>query len=155
MSDMAKINFYENFLDNNDIEIARQMCDEMIDLYGIPCILYRYDGSETELHPFYGDAGTKKLDNFIKIPTFFYCNYQNFQQTLYSYGQAMSQGTKLEGVMKFDLAPKNGDMLFFIRKYDDDIAKFEITNSSLYKNICYQTDIAIAFFDNANSGNVR
>ncbi len=151
---MAKINFYENFLDTNDIEVLRELSDERIELFGIPCMLYKYVGSEVELDSLYGDFGSKAIENFQEIPTFYYCEYQNLQQILYSYGHATDKTTHFRGMMRLSDTPKNGDLVFFIRKLDDDIIRCEITNCALYKNICYLVDITITMFDSKKTGSI-
>ena len=153
-SQESKLNFYDNYLDSFDIDILKAQCDEKIDLFGFPCILYKYKETEVELDSFYGDAGSIILDNYNKKPTHFYSEYKNLQQILYSYGQTINRNTTFNGMMKFEDHPRNGDYVYFIRKFDDDIIKCEITNCALYKNICYLVDIAITMFDTKKAGNI-
>lgn len=153
-SQTSKLNFYENFLDSNDIDLLREQSNERIELYGFPCILLKYEGSGVELDSLYGDIGSKQLESFKEKKTFYYCEYQNLQEILYSYGQSINQSTNFKGMMKVDDHPKNGDLIYFIRRLDDDIIKCEITNCALYKNICYLVDITITMYDLKSAGNV-
>ncbi|NCD06866.1 MAG: hypothetical protein EOL97_12165 [Spirochaetia bacterium] len=153
-SQANKLNFYENFLDSNDIDVLKELNDERIELYGYPCILLKYEGSGVELDSLYGDIGSKQLETFKEKKTFYYCDYKNLQELLYSYGLSINQATNFNGMMKLEDNPKNGDLIYFIRRLDDDIIKCEITNCALYKNICYLVDITITMYDLKSAGNV-
>jgi hypothetical protein len=62
-------NFIASTYDSLDLDTLRQMSDELIDLYGYPCIYRKYMGPDMLNHPLYKDrlTSTNNIDKYYYL----------------------------------------------------------------------------------------
>lgn len=152
---MAEINFNEIFHQLEDKPLLREYVNEIIELYGIPCRLYRWEGIQTALDPLYQDSPTvyhKDDDLYHVINTYVYVDYNRFNEVLRAYGHGIEPETTIYGVMKFDDHPNEDDIVELKLPYDDRFYKFQLGSTDVHRDICYSVVLNIYHQDREESG---
>ena len=126
------------------------MANEVVELYGFPCTLRKWNGFQTSLDPLYQDISTLDESNeelFDYKKTHVYIDYNRFDQVLSSWGMSMTENTTLESMMKLDDEPKEDDIVEILYPYDGIKYKFKIGSADKHKDICYRVVLNIYYTD--------
>lgn len=141
-------NFLESFHDTHDKSMIKNMTNEMIDLYGQPCLLLKRDNENNiDDDPLYNDSLSITKRFYDRIPARVYIDYKNFAEILYAWGHTRLQNEHLYGVMKYDFHPDEGDVIVFTRPYDGKMYTFELTSTDDWKEICYNVVLTVIYLD--------
>lgn len=147
---MTDINFLTLFHDRLDKCTLIEMANEVIDLYGFPCVLRKWNGFQTSLDPLYQDISTLDESNeelFDYKKTNVYIDYNRFDQVLSSWGMSMTENTTLESMMKLADEPAEDDIVEILYPYDGKKYKFKIGSADKHKDICYRVVLNIYYTD--------
>lgn len=146
---MADINFLNIFHNNNlDKEVLIKMTNEVIELYGFPCVLKRWNGIQPALDPMYQDSPVNYENDeslYTKINTHVYIDYNRFNSVLHAYGLAIEGETTVNGMMKLEDEPKEDDVIELKLPYDEKLYKFKIGSTDVHKDICYSVVLDIHY----------
>lgn len=144
---MATINFLDIFHNKNqDKDTLISMTNEVIELYGFPCVLKRWVGSQELLDPLYQDAPSVFDDDpslYECINTHVYVEYNRFNAVLQASGLGMETDTSIPGTMKLVDAPKEDDLIEIRLPYDKQLYKFRLGSTDVHKDICYSVILNI------------
>lgn len=144
---MANINFLDIFHNKNqDKDTLISMTNEVIELYGFPCVLRRWVGSQTLLDPLYQDTPSVFDDDeslYERINTHVYVEYNRFNAVLQAYGLGVEAETSIQGTMKLIDAPKEDDLIDIRLPYDNQLYKFRLGSTDIHKDICYSVILNI------------
>jgi len=143
---MPDINFLEIFHLNQDKPTLISMTNELVELYGFPCELRRWNGIQPVLDPLYQDSPTifnSDEDLYDIINTYVYVDYNRFSSVLSAYGYALNGETTINGVMKLEDEPKADDIIKFKLPYDEKLPMFKLGLANIHKDICYNVVLDI------------
>ena len=141
------INFLDILWTNRDRQTLIDMTDEMIEMYGFQCTLYRYIGANASLgDPLYQDSLSildRRHDLYEKKETWIYIDYNRFNETLHSYGLCLDENTSLEANMKLSDAPKEDDIIDIKLPYDHIFHRFKVGSSDIHEDIVYHITLNV------------
>ena len=126
------------------------MANEVVELYGFPCTLRKWNGFQTSLDPLYQDISTLDESNeelFDYKKTHVYIDYNRFDRVLSSWGMSMTENTTLESMIKLDDEPAEDDIVEILQPYHGKKYKFKIGSADKHKDICYRVVLNIYYTD--------
>lgn len=144
-------NQVNNYWNNNDKEYITGRVNEMVNLYGLPCIHFsRMDTIYNVTDPLYDDIKSKHAMNeefFEAKETRFYTDQKVFMNALSGIGEVTEENSNILVTMKFEDQPKIGDYIQLILPFSGTKYTFLINNSTNYYDICFSCHLIVAEFD--------
>jgi len=145
--------FLDQFLLRSEDNLLQKMTEEIIKLYGWPCIHYSFLGNKVHLDGLYGDAPTKFYDDdtiYKKIDSKVYIDWKQFNTILNGEGTRSDESVYLDGFMALDTNPKEDDLLSFVYMLDGKRYTFKLGSTEIYKNVCYMVTMVVYDSDLGN-----
>ena len=139
-------NFIASTFDSLDIDTLKGMTDEIIDLYGYPCIYKRYNGPSMINHPLYHDrlTSTYNVDKFVEeFETRVYIENKHFVPQLMAHGYALNVETPITAFMKLSDNVRPEDLVTLLYKHEAQRYTFQINSATNWKNICYNCVLSV------------
>ena len=150
-------NQISNYWNHNDKEYLTLRVNEMVNIYGFPCIHFsRMNSIYNVTDPLYDDIKSKHAMNdefFEGKETRFYTDQKVFMNALTGIGQVIEENSHLIVTMKFEDHPKIGDFIQLILPHSGTKYSFLINNATNYNDICYSCHLIVAEFDYNISNN--
>lgn len=150
---MSELNFLEIFHNEHDKLLLTGMTDEIISLYGFPCIHKKWAGIQTVLDPLYDDLPSmhqKDEDLYEFCQTYVYVDYNRFNEILYAYGHGMQKDLSINGMMKLKDSPKEDDLVTIKLPYDEKYLTFRLGSTDVHRDICYSVVLNVSHFEQKN-----
>lgn len=147
---IPEFSFLDNYLYKSESSVHRNMVEEIISMYGWPCIHYRFLGNKLALDPLYGDAPTHLINDetvYEKINTKVYIEWKQFNQILTQSGAQHDNNIYLDGIMKLNDSPKEDDILSFLYPLDGNTYNFRLSTTDVFKDICYRVYMLVYLKD--------
>lgn len=147
------VNFIQTFHDKNDKEQLITYVDELISMYGYPCILRHFTGNKiTSIDPLYQDNMSnveinRNSEDYQNIETYVYIDYKMLDDTLKSYGLALTNGTSLDGIMSLDTNVYEDDIVQILYPMNDITYTFKVGSVEIDKDICYKVVLNVYIQD--------
>lgn len=155
---MPDINFLTLFHDREDKSTLRKLNDEVIELYGFPCVLRKWNGIQSNLDSLYNDMGTINESDpnlFDYVNTFVHIDYARFDKVLNSYGLALTENTSLEAMMRLRDKPAEDDIVEITYPYDNKTYRFKIGSADIHKDICYRVVLNVYYTEQSERKDLR
>jgi hypothetical protein len=144
------INFIESTWDSLDLETLKSMTDELIDLYGYPCIYHKYVGPDMINHPLYKDRPTSSnnIEKYIEHhETKVLLENKHFVPQLLAQGYSLNAETVVNAIMKFDDNPDVEDIVTLLYLHEANRYNFQINSATNWKNICWNVVLSVYLRD--------
>lgn len=139
-------NFIASTYDSLDLDTLRQMSDELIDLYGYPCIYRKYMGPDMLNHPLYKDrlTSTNNIDKYYyQYETRVLLENKHFVPQLLGYGYGFNVETTVNAFMKLNDDIAVEDLVTLLYQHEARRYTFQINSATNWKNICYNIVLSV------------
>lgn len=139
-------NFISSTYDSLDLDTLRGMTNELIDLYGYPCIYRRYNGPDMINHPLYKDrlTSTNNIDKYItQFETRVLLENKHFVPQLLSQGYALNPETTINAFMKLEDNIGVEDLITLLYQHEAKRYTFQINSATIWKNLCYNMVLSV------------
>ena len=146
MESNSNFNFIASAYDSLDIDTLKSMTNEIIDLYGYPCILTRYTGSKSTNHPLYRDRLTSTYNNdklTKNNETRVFIENKHFIPQLMAYGYALNVETTVNAFMKLEDDVKPEDLVTLLYKHEAQRYTFQVNSASIWKSVCFNIVLSV------------
>lgn len=150
------INFIESTYDSLDLDTLRGMTNEIIDMYGYPCIYRKYIGPDMLNHPLYKDrlTSTNNIDEYIyEYETKVLLENKHFVPQLLGQGYALNAETTLNAFMKLEDDINVEDLVTLLYQHEARRYTFQINSATNWKNICYNMVLSVYVKDDLRNVN--
>ena len=148
--EISNFNFIASTFDSLDLDTLKSMTDEIIDLYGFPCIYTRYTGPDMINHPLYKDrlTSTYNVDNLVNtFETRVFIESKHFVPQLMGAGYSLNVETPITAFMHFDDNAKVEDLVTLLYKHEAQRYTFQINSATNWKNICWNCTLSVLVKD--------
>ena len=147
------INLITELWDSLDIDTYKSMTDELICVYGFPCILHKFKGQDYLHHPLYKDrlTSTDNVEQFTtQKETYVLLENKHFIPQLLGQGYSLNPETTITAFMRLedDISPE--DIITLQYKHEAQRYNFQINMATIWKNICYNMVLSVYLKDNMN-----
>lgn len=154
---MFDFNQFSNYHNKNDRDYIITRVNEMVNIYGLPCIHFsRKETIHNVTDPLYDDIKSKHAMNeefFEANETRFYTDLKVFMNALSGIGETVEQNSNITVTMKFEDNPQIGDYIQLILPWSGTKYSFLINNSTNWNDICFSCTLIVAEFDYSISNN--
>lgn len=143
---MNSLNFISSTFDSLDFDTLRSMTNEVIDLYGYPCIYRKYNGPDMLNHPLYKDrlTSTNNIDEYIQeYETRVLLENKHFIPTLMGQGYALNVETTINAFMKLEDNVNVEDLITLLYQHEARRYTFQINSATNWKNLCYNVVLSV------------
>lgn len=150
----GNFNFISSVYDSLDLDTLRGMTDEVIDLYGFPCIYTRYTGPDMANHPLYKDrlTSTYNVDKFTdNFETRVYIEDKHFVPQLMGLGYALNVETTLTAFMKLSDEVRPEDLVTLLYAHEAQRYTFQINSATNWKRLCWSLTLSVFVTDNVTA----
>lgn len=139
-------NFISSTFDSSDFDTLRGMTDEVIDLYGYPCIYKKFVGPDMVNHPLYKDrlTSTNNVDRFMtEVETHVLIENKHFVPQLLAHGYALNVETPVNAFMKLsdDVSPE--DLVTLLYPHEAARYTFQVNSATIWKRLCYNVVLSV------------
>lgn len=139
-------NFISSTYNSLDYDTLRSMTDEIIDLYGYPCIYKQYVGPDMLNHPLYKDrlTSTNNIDKYmLEKETRVLLENKHFVPSLYGQGFALNTETTVNAFMKLEDNVAVEDLVTLLYQHEAKRYTFQINSATNWKNLCYNIVLSV------------
>jgi hypothetical protein len=129
------------------------MTDELIDMYGHPCIYHKYIGPDMLNHPLYKDrpTSTNNIEQYLQHhETKVLLENKHFVPQLLAQGYSLNPETTLNAFMKLEDDVNVEDIVTLLYLHEAKRYNFQINSATNWKNICYNMVLTVYLKDDMN-----
>lgn len=145
------INFIEQYNDSLELDTLKGMTEELIEMYGYPCIHHQFVGPDMVNHPLYKDrlTSTDNIDEFVtEHETKVFLENKHFVPQLLAQGYALNTETTINAFMKLEDNVQVEDIVTLLYKHEARKYKFQVNSATNWKNLCYNIVLSVYVQDN-------
>lgn len=143
---MSDFNFISSAYDSLDYDTLVGMTNEIIDLYGYPCVYRKFVGPELVNHPLYRDrlTSTNNVEQFyVEKETKVLLENKHFVPQLMAQGYALNVETPLNAFMKLEDEVGVEDLVTLLYKHEARRYTFQVNSATNWKNLCTNVVLSV------------
>lgn len=143
---MSDFNFISSAYDSLDYDTLVGMTNEIIDLYGYPCVYRKFVGPESVNHPLYRDrlTSTNNVEQFyVEKETKVLLENKHFVPQLMAQGYALNVETPLNAFMKLEDEVGVEDLVTLLYKHEARRYTFQVNSATNWKNLCTNVVLSV------------